>query len=197
MNNIELQLDNLSKSLINDEFYNGAGVANTFLVTPFSDEIMLDVNNTKYVVPREKFDQMLINVGFDLVSHIVGLVETARHETIAWLSSRKAHSGSLLDLQASKHKLAKIHCDIAVAKSFLNNSHVVYANYVSFHLSVVACLADLSESFDVCTKLNGGRGYLSENWYAKANDFIKLNRTGLPIARQYVEATESAILLLV
>ena len=166
-------------------------------VTPLTNEVVLKTSAIKHTIPRGNFESVLVAIGFDLASHVIELVEAARRETLTWLTTRKTSSGSLQDLQVSKHKLAKIYSDIAVARSFIQNQRQEsFPSYLSFHLMLIACMKDLSDSFDVCVKLNGGRGYLTENWYAATNDFIRKNRTGLSIARKYIDATESNLLML-
>lgn len=166
-------------------------------IIPFTDEVVLKTPDIKQTIPRPNFEAALVSIGFDFASHVIELVEAARRETLTWLATRKTSSGSLQDLQVSKHKLAKVYSDVAVARSFIHRrKDESFPSYFLFHLMLISCMKDLSDSFDVCVKLNGGRGYLSENWYATTNEFIRKNRTGLSIAREYIGATESNLLML-
>ena len=108
--------------------------------------------------------QGIENERLSIGAQCVGMAERAIEITLAHLKQRQAYRGTLWDLQAIRHDMARQVCDLSAAKLLLYHAAAKKSRGESVRLEATMVKASLPEllkrTVDICVQHHGAAGYM-------------------------------------
>jgi alkylation response protein AidB-like acyl-CoA dehydrogenase len=112
----------------------------------------------------------------------IGAAALVLHDTMAYLRERQAYERRLADLQAVRHRVAEMAAEVEMARRFVHSvaerfrdGHVEAKEIcmIKFHVFETA-----QRVVERCLQLQGGWGFLEENWMARVYRDVRMITVG-------------------
>jgi alkylation response protein AidB-like acyl-CoA dehydrogenase len=139
---------------------------------------LLGKPNVGYFYVTENLNQERLLAGVSAVAAAQLVLEA----TVAYLRTRAAYDTTLLQLQAVRHRLADIAADLEMARHFVRSvclrvrdGHRAAKEICMIKFKVIELV---QRAVEQCVQLNGGSGFLEENWVSRVYRDVRVLSLG-------------------